>query len=230
MTDDPGNSRPVSNNCITCGGVRNHGEYCAYCGALYPDVVATGSPARKLTSLAAKYRVEKFSGGIKISWRWWSASHLFLIPFALIWNSIVFKIGDWQDLLRDPLSLFPIPLVHMLIGIAIPLYVAISFINKTTIRADRQLLSIRHFPLPLGRKVSVPASHIQQIFVSRGQRSNKRNSWDVPVLQLITINGERIQLMKGRAEVEFADYESLRQSILEALGISVAHVAGAYTH
>jgi len=215
-------------NCIGCGGARNQGQYCAYCGALYPESQATAQPPKKLMSLAAKYRVDKFGNAVKISWRWWSAGHLFLIPFAFFWNSIAFDLGDWRVLLSDPMSLFPIPLVHMVVGIVIPVYVAVSFINKTTIKADRQMLTIRHFPLPIGRKLSMPVGQIQQIFVSRGQRSNKHNSWNVPILQLITIDGDRHELMTGRAEVEFSDYESLRQKILDAIGIAPAPVAGAY--
>lgn len=232
MSEIQTNSRPVNMNCDACGGARNQGEYCAYCGALYPNVVSAGRPRRKLISLAEKYRVKKFNDGMKISWRWWSSFHLILIPFALFWNFIAFALvnafGSWRVLLSDPLSLFPIPFLHVVVGIGLLVYLAIRFINKTTIRADRQLLSIKHFPLPIGRKVSLPASQIEQIFVSKGQRSNKHNSWNVPILQLVTINGERIQLMEGQTEVEFSDYETISRNIHDALGIPVVAVAGAY--
>jgi len=216
----------VNTNCVSCGGSRDKGDRCAYCGALYPAAIASQAPKKKLISLGSKYRVKRFGSALEISWRWWNATHLFMIPFSIFWNSIAWQFGDLQDLITDPISMFPIPLIHMVIGIIIPAYVVISFVNKTTIRANRQTLSIKHFPLPVRRAHTFDAHSIEQIFVSKGQRSSDKRTWNIPILQLVTTDGGRHELMKGSSEVEFSDYETLRLKMLDALGIAPSAVHG----
>lgn len=227
MQDTESTAQPTSSNCVSCGGARGAAAYCAYCGALFPDSLGKAEPRAKLVSLAAKYRVKRYGTAVEISWRWWSIAHLLLIPFALVWNSMVFSIGDWHILLSDPASLFPMPLLHMLVGMAVPVYAVICLVSQTRIRADRHRLRIVHVPLPIKRGLSLPTGEIQQIFVSKAQRHDKHSSWNVPVLQLVTKSGRRHELMKGQSEVEFSDYESLRQNLLQALGIAAAPAVGA---
>jgi len=47
-------------------------------------------------------------------------------------------------------------------------------------------------------------------------------------LQLITKHGTRHRLLSGNREVEFADYETLRQQISNALNIETVAVQGAF--
>ena len=103
-----------------------------------------------------------------------------------------------------------------------------KLINKTSIRASKQMLHMKHHPIPWSGHFKIPTSNIEQVFVSRTQRSNKQNRWHAPALQLITGDGQKHQLLRGSNEAEFSDFESLRLIILKALDIKPQNIAGAH--
>ncbi len=216
----------IQTHCASCGVSRDRGERCEYCGALYPDTISTDAPTGVISSLDNKYRVKRNGNEVSISWSWRNIKTWMMIPFFIFWNSIAFQFTTLDKALSDPLSLFPVPGIHLLVGILGPLYVLLCLINNTTITANSSHLSIRHHPLPWRNSNHFSAGDIEQVFVSRGRRSSKKRSWDVPILQVITINGSRYELLKGQTEVEFADYESLRRHILTAMNIAPKKVHG----
>lgn len=220
-------STPVTERCSSCGVSRNIGDRCEYCGALYPDMINAKSTGKKLKSLDRKYSVERRGGRTEISWSWRSATTWLGIPFFLFWNSVAFSFASVSEMLSDPLTVFPIPGLHILIGIVGSVYVGVCLINKSTIIADNSQLALRHHPVPWPGHAKFKANEIEGIFVSKGQRSRKNSSWDVPILQLVTKAGTRHQLLKGKTEVEFADYETLRRHLLDALNIEPSQADGA---
>ncbi len=147
MSEENQNST-IAAQCASCGSARNRGDRCEYCGALYPDMINSRPPKQKLRSLGKKYSVERGAGRVEITWGWRSASVWLGIPFFLFWNSIAFSFASISDILSDPLSVFPIPAIHMVVGIVGSVYVAACLINKSTIVADRRRLSLRHHPIP----------------------------------------------------------------------------------
>ena len=59
------------------------------------------------------------------------------------------------------------------------------FINRTDIRIGRDLLSVRHYPLPFIGQKKIPTADVEQLFCSENQiRSNNttRTVYDVKVL------------------------------------------------
>jgi len=222
------NSSSLSAECMACGVPRNHGERCDYCGALYLDMINSASSGIEVGSLHNKYKIKQSGNDVEISWHWRNIAILALIPFFIFWNSITFSGHALGDLITDPLSVFPFPGMHMIIGILGPLYALVHLINKTSIVANARYLTIKHHPIPWRGNKQFDARNIQQIFVSKGIRSKNDNSWNVPILQLVTITGTRHELLKGQREVEFADYEALRRHLLKALNKQVKSAQGQY--
>ena len=217
--------------CPSCGSARNRGDQCDYCGRLYVDAIKQQSKTQSfLKSLSDKYQVSKQGDALVISWRWGGLKVLPLLIFFAIWNSMIFSmdfgfaddVGFWGQLW----SLFPLPAIHMLVGIIGPIYVLIKVINRTTITATSQRLTVKHHPIPWGKQHDFPVQNIEQLFVSKTHRSSKKRSWEVPELQLITKTGARHRLLKGNKGVEFSDYEALRQQLSKALGIKLVSVHG----
>ena len=227
MDDSSLTEHAVSNRCTSCGVHRNRGDRCEYCGAIYPDMVVKGAPERKLRSLDGKYRVNQLRDRTEIVWDWKSRKMLFLIPFFIFWNMAVFSFVSLSEFLANPLSIFPIPGVHMAVGIFGAFYVLALFLNKTTISAGKRHLEIAHHPIPWPGGHRIATDEIEQIFVSRERRSSKNHSWDVPALQLLTNDGRREVLMKGNTELDFGDYETLRRHLLKAMDIEPRDVVGA---
>lgn len=219
--------------CSSCGSARNRGDNCHYCGRIYTDVIhQKQNPAKTfLKSLSSKYQVERQGDELRITWRWGGMKSAGMLIFFVIWNSILFSgdygfdrdISNWEAFW----SIFPIPAIHVLVGIIGPIYILVRMINSTTIAANSQTLSVSHHPIPLGKRHRFRSSEIEQLFVSETQRSSKNKSWSVPELQLITKSGVRHRLLKGNKSVDFSDYEMLREQLSNALNIELVSVQGA---
>ncbi|MFQ6551772.1 hypothetical protein AAD018_005425 [Aestuariibius insulae] len=220
-------ARSAATRCSSCGVYRNEGDRCDYCGALYLDRIAARPEIGKRRSLGEKYKVDRTGKDLRITWNWRNGTIWFLIPFFIFWNSIAMSFVQAGDFLSDPLSAFPIPGIHLIFGVLGIGYVMVSLINRTTILAKDDVLSLRHHPIPWPGNVTFEKDDIESLFVSKTQRSSKKNSWNVPVLQLVTKAGLRYELLKGKTEVEFADFESLRLHLLEALHLEPKDMIGA---
>ncbi len=214
--------------CLSCGVARNQGRNCDYCGRMYLDAAkgATAKPA-PLRALPAKYKVKKTGSETVISWRWRNRSSWFLFPFSVLWIGMPLYATGGMDLL-DPLSAFPIPLIPVLIGVAFFIKAVITALNHTSIHASKHSLYVRHYPIPSRRGFRYTSNEIEQVFVSRVQRSNDNKTWHAPILQLVTTSGVSQAILSGSNESQFVVFESLRHEILDALGIDAAPVAGAY--
>jgi len=200
--------------CISCGVHRNYGDTCDYCGRLYSD--APESEPR-VNALASKYKISKNQYGSVITWKWGNRSAWIPLLFSFVWLAV--SVPMFPEIINDPLAAIPAPMVLPIVGFSLAFYAIVRLINKTSIHVSDQSLFIKHHPIPWRSSFKISAANVEQVFVSRTQRSNEDRSWHAPTLQLVTINGQRHQLLKGNREEEFADYESLRHIILNALGI-----------
>ncbi len=211
--------------CASCGVARTPGNTCDYCGRYYVEPIAGAANVARITALPSHYKITKNKKGSVITWRWAKNSAWMLIPFALVWLAMAFPIAI--DYFAEPGSL-PVQLLPMAVGVGLLCHAIMKLINKTSIFASRQSLYIKHHPIPWSGKFRIATDNIEQVFVSRIQRSNKESSWHAPALQLISKDGQRHELLRGKREAEFSDFESLRLVILKALNIEPQQVAGAH--
>ncbi len=212
--------------CISCGVARNYGDTCDYCGRHYVNPTETPQKAKRITALPSKYKITRKSDGTAITWRWAAKSGWVLIMFSMVWLAITYQIA--ADFLKEPGSALPLPLLPMAVGFILLGHAIMKLINRTSINASKQSLYMKHHPIPWRGSFKIPTSNIEQVFVSRTQRSNEKTTWHAPALQLITKDGQRHQLLRGRSEAEFSDFESLRLIILKALNIKPETIAGAH--
>lgn len=212
--------------CVSCGVARNYGDTCDYCGRHYVDPIETPKNAKRVTALPTKYKISRASDGTAITWSWAGKSGWILIPFALVWIAMTFPIA--VEFMKEPIDAPPIPLLPLAIGAFLLIHAIMKLINKTTINASRQSLYMKHHPIPWRGNFKIATDNIEQLFVTRTQRSNKETSWHAPALQLITKDGQRHQLLRGKTEAEFSDFESLRLILLKALNIKPENIAGAH--
>jgi len=210
-------------NCVSCGGPRTTEKLCSYCGNYYPKTnikkkeetkgksnsIAKSSSSR-LRPIDRKYTVSRFNKGVEISWDWKTGELIFIIPFTLFWNGVMFSMiggGGFNPLMS----------LHIGVGIYLISLSTVLCVNSTLIRATRQKLQIRHHPIPWGKDYCFSAKEVGQLLVSTGTRSDKHNTWEVPILELVTITGTSYELLKGKSGKEFTDYEHIRLTILEAI-------------
>lgn len=124
--------------------------------------------ARPVAAMPAGFTVTG-DGQLSVRWSWRSASTLFLLGFAVLWNLIVLvQFGiTGLDLFR---------VVFLLLGLGL-LYRGIAgVINSTTIAVDENVLTVRHSPLPWFPAPTIDISAIEQLFVSEGHTKSKNGT------------------------------------------------------
>jgi len=210
-----------SSECAACGVRRNQGERCDYCGVLYLDTIEMVSSAHRVGTLHSKYLLKQNGDDVEITWKWKNPIILILLPGSLIFTFVGFSLFDLGKFLSNPLSVFPIPAFHIIIGILFSIYIFPYLVNSTRIVANTSLLTIRHYPIPARRNKKFDAVDIKQIYVSKNIYTRKGRRRAVPVLELVLVNGSRHELVKGYTDNDFTDYQTLRQHLLKALNKTI---------
>jgi hypothetical protein len=210
-----------TSRCATCGNERKRKFRCEHCGVLFSRIVAA---EEDIPLLDKSYCVEKRGNEIVITRNWAGFHTWFFILFFIFWDSVIFKYLNVAEFLSDPLSFFPIPAAHLIIGVVGPTYILVCLINKTTIALTGEYLSIKHRPVPWWGGRQFPIGDIGRVLVSTGKRANDDCTWKVPVLEVVTIAGTRHQLMEGNEEQEFAGYEYLCHQIMTAVRLRQKHI------
>ncbi|MFK7857292.1 MAG: hypothetical protein AB8B64_00635 [Granulosicoccus sp.] len=202
--------------CSACGVGKNKGDYCNYCGTLYPEALKAdqAQSTAPVSSLASKYQVERTQDSLSIWWNWRSLPLLAFLAFSVFWMYIATSSG----------SIWP-----TLVGVVMIVYIVIQFVNRTTINVTNNGLSIHHRPIPCRKGFKFHVGNIQQIYVSKEQKRSKNRIWHAPALQLVTSDGKRHAILKGQSETEFADFEALRRKILSELGIEPRSAFGEFS-
>lgn len=203
--------------CVSCGVARNFGDTCDYCGRHYVESTRSPEQTKRHTALSTKYKITKNQHNNVITWRWSNNSAWIMIAFSIIWIAMTVPVAI--EVIGEPLHTIPIPLLFPFVGLALMIHGIMRMVNKTSIYAGRQSLYLKHHPIPWRGKYRIAANEIEQVFVSRIQRSKKNRTWQTPALQLITKAGQRHELLKGSSESDFIDFESLRLIILKGLDI-----------
>lgn len=217
-------------NCTSCNTLFNFAEQVS------SDVESVGTLKESIAApRPEKVKREHDGLSLVLRWRWFNYSVLFLIPFALFWNGMVFSFlsfstlfsFDTGDGLPGPAGMFPLfVLPHTLIGIMLIYYIASLLLNQTRVDISHHEVSVRHGPLPWWGSKTVSTSEINQLYtretISRG-RNSRRATYEV---HMIDQKNTHKKLITGLESAEFAFY--VEQEIEDHLGIQDRHVRGAY--
>ena len=209
---------------------------CERCGAIYDlssrsmreGVDSENQPSgeqRAPGPLPARFNMKKDTFGVRIRWRWFRWSQLFLIFFAMAWDSfLVFWYVAAFTAEGAPLIVKIFPLGHVAVGLGITYTALAGLLNTTVLKAEGGKLTVRHFPLPWYPAPTVSQSDLEQLYVTRKTTHSKNGARLTYQLRAVTRDHSGKLLLKGLDELEQALY--LEQVLEETLDIRDRRVAG----
>ncbi len=209
-------------NCTSCGVPRNFGTSCKYCGTVYPDVAKKLHPDQDLPDLDAKYTVTHDRGGVSISIPLRKTVDAVIVAFIGVFAvfSIVlfFAFSGLIASTGAPASFTIIPLVFkLIIGGGATLFAVFCWFNRVTIEANSRYLSLHHHPIPLQPSVKIRSEDLKDLSVIPRRRTRNDHVWDEPVLRATTVTGTHKDIMVGRSEADFGDFDVIQYHLSEAL-------------
>ncbi|WP_224362216.1 hypothetical protein [Hyalangium versicolor] len=180
---------------------------------------------RAKASLPEKFQVEDDGVSTRISWRWFSVIHAFLIFFCIAWDGFLFT---WYGIALSsdnaPLIALIFPIAHVAAGVGLTYYTLTGLLNRTRIEVSRNRLSIRHGPLPWPGNRDVPGRQFTQLYGVEQIRSNKGSQTLTYDLIAIDREGKSVKLLGGLTAKDQVLY--LEQTLERRLGIEDAPVEG----
>ncbi len=167
-------------------------------------------------------RVTREGGGLSIKRRWFAASHLGMLFFAIAWDSfLVFwyatafssEVGDEAWIMK----VFPI--AHVAVGVSLTYSVLAGLLNTTRITVRSGRIQVRHGPVPWRGNLERYTSELEQLYVvRRHSRAQKHNSV-VGMFDLMALGSDQtaFHLVRGLPNLEMARY--IERAIEQRLGI-----------
>jgi hypothetical protein len=144
-----------------------------------------------------KFSITENHQEITIEKKWFSARHITLFIFSLIWNSILLFFFTAMVMGHAPLFVYLFTMFHAIAG-SWMLYTAIcGFVNKTILQANNQFITVRHSPFPWTRQRKVDRRDIDQVYVTQEIHSNKGITYITYSVHLLTRNNKTLSLLKG---------------------------------
>jgi hypothetical protein len=207
---------------------------CHACNAVYDlsgrkgrgATVASEKPqlVRAKAPLPSRFRVEESDGTTRITWRWFTFIHAFLIFFCIAWDGFLFF---WYGIALSkgaPLIAIIFPVAHVAAGVGLTYYTLTGLLNRTTIEVGRNHLSIRHGPLPWPGNREVPGRQFSQLFGQEKSQTSKGTTTYSYDLFALDREGKKVKLISGLPEKDQVLY--LEQTLERRLGIEDAPVDG----
>lgn len=175
-----------------------------------------------IANATSDYRSPSASAGrLRIVRRWFVPQHIFLLLFAIAWNSfMVFWIAG---ALSSGAGLAPLlfSTVHVGVGVWVA-YKAISgLLNRTVIEVDRGVLTVRHGPIPAAGNRDIAITELRQLFTVEKVGNKGVRSYE---LHAIVSNGPTVTIAKELPEARQALF--LERAIEDHVGIVDQRVAG----
>lgn len=149
--------------------------------------------------------IEVNSGShLHIIWRRYNSSVYFMMLFSLIWMTFILSIS-FDDIKHGRLlEIFPIPGIHLFLGIYFIFYSVATLLNKIEIKLDNNLIYVTDLNIPLGNNRKLDLKSVKQ-FVSVKQTYIYRRK---PTFQVNCIfnDEKRKNLLFGLYTREESDY------------------------
>lgn len=187
--------------------------------------------------IPAQFSVEDNGHELILRHRWFQWGFLFLLFFAIAWDS--FLVG-WYWMLIVPnggldgppgpfkLVFFVFPIIHVAVGVGLTYFVLAGLLNSTVIRVADGMLSVRHGPVPWRGHVDLPTDGIEQIYCqnklhkSRDDDGHTTTSMRYEVHAVVV--GQKTKLLGGLHEADHALF--VEQRLERFLGLEDRQVPG----
>ena len=180
---------------------------------------------RAKAPLPSRFKVEEEDGaGTRITWRWFSIVHIFMVFFCIAWDGFLVTWYGTAFAEDGPLIMILFPLAHVAAGVGLTYYTLTGLMNRTTIEVSRNRLTIRHGPLPWPGNMDVPGRQFTQIYGVENSRTNKGTTTYTYDLIALDREGRTTKLITGLTDKEQVLY--LEQTLERRLGIEDAPVDG----
>ena len=175
------------------------------------DVAPAPPVGKSLVPIPEKLRIEEFGDELTISWRWFSAAVLFLIPFAIAWNAFLIgwytMAGSMPDQMPGAMRLIFLvfPLAHVAVGLGLIYGVVTMLVNRTTVRVRNGLLEVRHGPIYYPGSRSIPVDDVDQLYCTQQVDSGgKRGPTIKHPLHVQLKSGRTVPLLPGNTDADVA--------------------------
>ena len=206
--------------CHACGEVHDLSERKASA-----STAPTKLPRPRI-KLPRSVQLELSDAGARISWRWWSFKSLFMAFFCLAWDGFLLMwYGIALNAKNAPVVMLVFPLLHVAVGVGLTYATLAGFLNRTRLEVSRDLLTIRHGPLPWGGNQTLSGRQLKQLYVEEVTRTNKNSTQVSYNVTALDRQGQKVKLLAGLEDKDHALF--LEQELERHLGIEDAPVRGA---
>lgn len=154
--------------------------------------------------------LEESRSGVRMSWRWWTWAHLFLVFFCIAWDG--FLVFWYAMALFAPgkggfawlAILFPI--CHVAVGVGLTYFVIASAFNRTVVTLDAHELRVRHGPMPWLGNRTIERKRIHRLKLS-ATVSNNRSGYSTTYGLLAELDPDGQQtVIRSFQDAEHATY------------------------
>lgn len=203
---------------------------CAHCGTVFSFQGQPGGSVRQAPTwqrppvpIPDRFEITDRPEGLSISYRWFNLTFIFMAVFAVFWNGFML-VWHATSLASGAMFMSAFGLLHTAVGVGIGYYALAGFLNRTTITAERDVLHVRHSPLPWVGATDLWVRDLDQLYAKQVISKNSDGTSMSYELHAILKNGRQRKLVSGLSEAEQALY--LEQQLERRLGIADRPVFG----
>ncbi len=237
--------------CKSCGAAMRAASFdrrlgvvvCDHCGAIFdltrrsdratsaPELESAPrgpAPTRAPVALPDRFRVDSGPGGmLVVSWRWFQLPMLFLLFFAIAWDSfLLFWYAMAFTQADAPWIMVVFPIAHVAAGVAITYGAIAGLVNRTRVLCSADTLKVRHGPLPWFPRPTIAVADLEQLYVERKVNHSKQSTTVTWNLLAVTRSHKGLPVVKGLDTMQQALW--LEQELEQKLDIRDRPVAGEY--
>lgn len=199
--------------CPSCGGrtkISNGADWivCDYCGnthifqlprqggARNRQTEEAQNTNRKLVPRPDGVSLQRKSGRIELSWRWFAPKYIFMLFFVIAWDGfLIFWYSMAFGSSGAPWIMFVFPIAHVAVGIFLTYTTLAGFFNRTTIKIDRKKFVVHHDPFPWPGEVNVPVSDLDQLYCTKQVNRGKNGTSISYQLRALLKDGRECKLI-----------------------------------
>ncbi len=171
--------------------------------------------------LPEKMSVNQTYDSLTITRKWFGLEAVFLIFFAIVWNSLMVMFVSQHGFDINEPSLY---WLHLGVGIYVAYRAFAGIFNSTQITTTKQKIDIKHKPLPWIGNKTISAFDIKQLYCKEKVTKGRNGTSVSYVLHALTKDNKDVKLLAGLSSIEQALY--LEQQIEKYLSIVDQPVRG----
>jgi hypothetical protein len=213
--------------CRACNNLFNAGALLP--AAPPPPPAARAAPGvTPIVPASRRLHISEFGGVLRIHWRWFAASYIFLAFFCVAWDSfLIFWYSMAFGDAHAPWIMKVFPIGHVAVGVGLTYATLCGFLNATTVTAGQDALTVSHGPLPWSGNRTIPAVSIRQIHCEqrRANNNNRGVAWSYDLFATLG-DGRKVKILSGFNDP--SEPRLIEQRIESHLRIANQPVVGEY--